>query len=327
MKDIWLKTGCFLTGYKYSIVRNSSEATARTVTKYASAMIIMTILWGFIGYSFAQRYLQTGTLISVLIALVMIVIVIQIERQIILSNGRNLLIPIFRFLIGLVMALIGSIIIDQIIFKEDVEKTKISNVQIEVNDLLPKKTKELDLQIMQIDSAISFKEAERAAIIDEIGWKPFIKATTAEIRHFPVKYNGVNGEVVDTLVRRTDLTLTEVQNPKAALLPNISEQISLLRQQKAEKESNKINIRAELEKSLESKTGFLDEMKVLVSILMSSDIALFVWLVFFFFFMSLEILVLVNRYGEKENDYEKVINHQLKIRSEMIDKLSRQEVA
>ena len=84
----------------------------------------------------------------------MIIIVIQIERQIILSVGKNNLVPVFRTLIGIVMAVIGSVIIDQIIFREDVEKAKISNIQTEVNNILPVKTRELDLQIRQIDSAI-----------------------------------------------------------------------------------------------------------------------------------------------------------------------------
>src|SRR5512133_1046267 len=168
MKDLWLRTGCYITGYNYTIIKNSSEASAKTVKKYLSAILIVSILWGFIGYSFAQRYLHTGVGGSILVSLVMIVIVIQIERQIILSMGKNSLVPIFRTLIGIVMAVIGSVIIDQIIFREDVEKVKISNLQAEVNSILPVKARELDLQIIQLDSAILAKESERTALIEEI---------------------------------------------------------------------------------------------------------------------------------------------------------------
>src|SRR5664280_183671 len=167
MKDLWLKTGCYITGYNYGIIKNSSELSAKAVRKYLSAILIVSILWGFIGYCFAHRYLHSGIAGSIAAAIVMIVIVIQIERQIILSVGKNNLVPLFRVVIGVVMAVIGSVIIDQIIFREDVEKVRISNIQTEVNKILPVTTKELDLQIMQIDSAISIKEAERAAIIDE----------------------------------------------------------------------------------------------------------------------------------------------------------------
>ncbi|MBN1185869.1 MAG: DUF4407 domain-containing protein, partial [Bacteroidales bacterium] len=283
MKNLWLKTGCILTGYNYEIVRNSSEATARTVKKYFSAILIISILWGFIGYSFAQRYLDTGILVSSIIAVVMVFIVIQVERQIILSSGRKWLVPVFRTIIGVVMAIIGSVIIDQVIFKDDIEKGRISNLQAEVNDILPEKTRELDNQINQIDLAIAQKEAERSAIIEEITRKPFIKTTSSEIKHFQMQLNGHNGENKDTLVKRTDYTLTDVANPKATLLPNITDQVNQLRRQKAEKENNKINARQELEAELQSKIGFLDELQVLFSILFSSKIALVVWSMFFLF--------------------------------------------
>ena len=100
MKNLWLKIGCMLTGYKYLIISDASEASTRTVKKYVSALLIVSMLWGFIGFSFANRYLQTSTSASSIVALIMIVIVIQIERQIILSSGKNWLIPVFRTLIG-----------------------------------------------------------------------------------------------------------------------------------------------------------------------------------------------------------------------------------
>jgi hypothetical protein len=322
MKDLWLKLGCYITGYNYTIIRNSSEASAKTVKKYLSAILIVSILWGFIGYSFAQRYLHTGIAGSFIVSLVMIVIVIQIERQIILSMGKNSLVPIFRTMIGVVMAVIGSVIIDQIIFKDDVEKARISNVQTEVNNILPVKTRELDYQISQLDSAIILKEAERTSIIEEITKRPFIKSATSETRHFQMQRNGSNGQVKDTLIKRTDFALTDVANPKAKLLPDVEEQISQLRAQKSEKENSKINIREELENELNSKTGFLDELKVLFSILLSSWIAMVVWCMFFLFLMSIEVLVLVNKFGEEKNDYDTVIMHQKDTKIKMLEKLT-----
>ncbi len=322
MKDLWLKTGCFITGYNYGIVKNSSELSAKAVRKYLSAILIVSILWGFIGYSFAHRYLHTGIAGSIIAALVMIVIVIQIERQIILSVGRNKLVPLFRVLIGMVMAVIGSVIIDQIIFSEDVEKVRIGNIQTEVNNILPVKTKELDLQIKQIDSAITMKEAERTAIIDEISIRPFIKSTSSEIRHFQLQQNGNNGQMKDTIVSRRDVALNDIANPKAGLLPGIADQINQLRKQKAEKENSKINIRQELETELSSKTGFLDELKVLFSILLSSWIAMVVWMMFFIFLLSIEVFVLINKFGDERNDYDSIILHQRDVRLKMLDKLA-----
>lgn len=323
MKNLWLRTGCYLTGHNYEIIKNSSEASSKTVKKFLSAILIVGILWAFIGYSFAHRYLHTTPLVSSLVALVMVIIVIQIERQIIMSTGKNRLVILFRILIGTVMAVIGSVIIDQIIFKDDIEKNKISNLQQEVNEILPVKTNELDFQIRQIDSTILAKEAERTKLIEELAKKPFIKSAATETRHLSTNYTNRSGEIRDTIVRRTDYTLTDVPNPKADLLPGINSQIDQLRKQKTEKENSKINIRQEIETDLRSKTGFLDELQVLFSILLTSAIALFVWIMFFLFFMSLEILVLVNKFGEGHNDYDKVITHQMETRISMLDKIAK----
>jgi hypothetical protein len=322
MKDLWLKTGCYITGYNHNIIKNSSELSAKTVKKNLSAILIVSILWGFIGFCFAQRYLHAGIIASSIVAIVMIVIVIQIERQIILSMGKNYLVPVFRIIIGIVMAVIGSVIIDQIIFREDVEKAKISDIQTQVNNILPVKTRELDVQIKQIDSAILLKETERAGIIEEITKKPFIKSTSSEVKHFQMQRNGSDGKLADTIVQRTDLALTDIANPKAGLLTGIADQISQLRKQKSEKENSKINIRQELETELSSKTGFLDELKILFSILLSSWIALVVWIMFFLFLLSIEVFVLVNKFGDEKNDYESIIRHQKDVRIKMLDKLA-----
>ena len=110
MKDLWLKIGCFITGHNYAIVKNSSEASAKAVKKYLSAILIIATLWGFIGFAFTKRYLHGSTLVAVVGAIVMIIIIVQIERQVILSVGKNKLAFAFRVLIGIVMAIIGIIV-------------------------------------------------------------------------------------------------------------------------------------------------------------------------------------------------------------------------
>ena len=321
MRNLWLKLGCYLTGYNYFILQNSSEASAKTVKKYLSALLIISLIWGFVGYNFSQRYLHTGLGGSLIAAGIMIIMIIQIERQIILSMGKNNWVVVFRIIIGLIMAILGSVIMDQIMFREDVEKYKISHVQEEANLILPQKTLELDNQIRQIDSAIFLKETERTSIINEITKIPFVRSTTSETKHIPVKITGKDGEKRDTLLRRTDYTLTDITNPKVKLLPDIEKQISLLHEQKSLKENSKINIREDLEKELRSKTGFLDELKLLFEILLSSGIALAMWILFFVFFLAIELFVLVNKFGEKENDYDAIIVHQKNVRIRMIGTL------
>lgn len=315
MKDLWVKLGCFMTGYNYSLIRNSSEASVKSVRKYLSALLIVCTLWGFIGYAFTQRYLHGNFWVSLAGALVMVIMVVQIERQIILSVGRNRMAYAFRVLIGIVMAVLGSVILDQIIFKDDVEKLQISNIQAEVNRLLPVKTKELTAQIQQLDSSIQAKEEERAKIMEEIGKRPMVYSPSTTNQY--VK-DTVSGQMV--LTRKT-VTGSSVPNPKAEMIPAIDAQIKYLVEQRTQKETGMLNIRDVLERDLKSKTGFLDELKVLFTILFNSGIALAMWTLIFLFFLAIELFVLVNKFGDSKNDYDKTILHQMEMRMKMLEQM------
>jgi hypothetical protein len=324
MKDIWLKIGCFLTGYNYVIIKNSSEASAKSVKKYLSALLIVCIIWGFIGFVFSERYIHASNLGASIISLVMVIIVIQIERQIILTTGKSNWALFFRSLIAVVMAVVGSVIIDQIIFKEDVEKLKISKIQEEVNSILLSKTAQLDAEISALDSLITRKDHERAELIAEVTRKPFVKGSTSERKSHIIKTTDTQGNARDSIVTRTDLTLTDIPNPKVAFISTVDQQIADLRLQKAEKQKARITIRQDLENELKSRTGFLDELKLLISILTSHWIALIVWILIFIFFLALELFVLVIKFGDAKNDYEKTILHQMDMRIKMIEELANQ---
>ncbi|MDG1278523.1 MAG: DUF4407 domain-containing protein [Algoriphagus sp.] len=314
MKDWWLKFGCFLTGYNYQIIKNSSEVSAKAVKKYLSALLIISGVWGFIGFFFTQRYLKTELLGSVIGSVILVFLIIQIERQIILSIGKNLWASSFRVVIGLVMAILGSIIIDQIIFKEDVEKRKISDIQSEVNNLLPIKTLELKNQIAQIDSLLNSRDFERNQISNEVSLRPTISIPSSEGEFA----TDSTGKMV--LVGRK-VSNTSILNPKAELIPLIDKQIAELRDSKNEKEKQVINMQEVLEQELKSKVGFLDELKTLFSIILESPVAIFVWVLWFIFFLAIELFVLVSKLGDNLNDYDKTITHQMNIRLKMLEKL------
>lgn len=318
MGNLWIRFGCFLTGYNYRLIRSSSEASAKAVKKYLSAILIVSTLWGFIGYAFTQRYLHGDKYTCYTAAALMVIMVIQIERQIILSIGKNTWAYTFRFLIGIVMAIIGSVILDQVIFKEDVEKQKIENVQVSVNKILPLKTQELNQQIQQLDTLIQSKENEKAALINELGAKPTVPTYSSTTQRLK---DSTTGEM---LTKSKTESIQPMRNPKWDLVPQIESQLKLLREQKTKKENDKLNVQQVLEDDLKSKVGFLDELKVLFSILFSSGIALFVWILLFCFFLAIELFVLVNKFGDTKNDYDKIIIHQMDIRIKMLEQLAEQ---
>ncbi len=327
MRNWWIRIGCFLTGHNYSIVANSSEVAAKAVKRYTSAILIVCILWSFVGFTFMQRYMHGGTLGSIVGALVLVIIVIQVERLIILSMNPNWLLYLSRGFIALAMAIIGAVIIDQIIFKEDIELEKITFIEDRVKQALPPKTAELRNQIASLDTAIAKKEYEREVISTDISRNPTIISTSSQSTPSKVVSTSVDSSgrktTSERFVSTNSVSKTTIPNPKLAMLEPIDQTIKSLRSQKTIKENDLLNIRPRVEDEIKSKVGFLDELKVMFKLIMESKVALFIWLLWFLFLLGLEMLVLLCKINEKKSDYEETVMHQMSLQLKKLNLMAK----
>lgn len=327
MRNWWVRFGCFLTGYNYSIIKNSSEVSSKAVKRYTSAILIVCILWSFIGFTFTDRYLKADLLGSFIGGIIFVLIIIQIERQIILTINPSWLLYLFRGILAMMMAIIGAIIIDQIIFKEDIELEKITSIENRVKKALGPKSKELQFQINSLDSIITNKEIEKNDLVNELTEKPTIRVFSTQTVSKTEKITTIGEDGKPNTSEKSSpvlvTTSSNVPNPKISLMDPLVETIKNLRVQKAEKENLLINIRPQLEKEISSKVGFLDELEVMYVLISKSKIALVVWFIWFFFLMGIELLVLISKTGEKENDYEKTVKHQMELQNRKLDIFSK----
>lgn len=312
----WIRFGCFLTGYNYRLLQTCTEASAKTVKKMTSALMIISILWAVIGFLFAQRYLNLDLLGASMVSFFLVVIVIQIERQIILAVHKSKWAAVIRASIGVIMAILGSAIIDQIIFKEDIDIRKAEISGELVNKRLVTRTTELREAILELDTAIERKEIEREEYITEITLKPtIITMLPPEIRQ---RRNDSTGqmETVERNYRRQ-----AIENPKIALLASLDTQIADLIAQRTDRQESLINARSIVRDEVMSERGFLDELKLLHYVVSESWIGLMLYSLLFAFFLSIELFVLVAKFLEKENDYDFIVKHQLNTRVEMLGQL------
>jgi len=314
MRNWWIKFGCFLTGYNYNIVRSTSEVVAKSVKRYTSALVIISILWAFIGYSFTSRYIKGSPWQSFLGAIVLVVIAIQIERQIILAIHKNKALIAFRSIIAILMAIIGSIIIDQIIFKEDIEQRKIVVLESKVKKVYPSRAEELKKQIAEIDTTILKKEQDAADLINDLARNPTIKSITTQSATIPIPTTTHDSTGSTSSIKKfhsTTSTVTTIPNPKIELLNPINEQLVHLRRQKQEKDNALLELRATLQREINAKVGFIDELNIMMQLLSESPPALFVWLIWVIFLLGLELFIMASKFGEKQNDYDETIKHQM----------------
>ena len=116
--------GCVLIGWDKNILKECGEASHRQFRKLISAICIMMVLWGTIGYCFADRYINIESCaLKLCVSLAFMFIVLCVERVIILTVGKARLMTTMRVMLALCMAFLGACIFDQIIFQNDIQQT------------------------------------------------------------------------------------------------------------------------------------------------------------------------------------------------------------
>lgn len=325
MRKAWLRFGCFLTGYNYEVLSHCSEVARKTVKRYTAALLIMCVLWGLIGYSFASRYLHANVWMSAIAAAMFVLIIVQIERQIILQTHRNNYLQFFRGWIAVMMALIGSLIIDQIIFKDDIDLEKETFINTKVNAIYPDRAAERRRQINELDSVIAAKEAQRNKMLEDIRQNPTTTITNVNTTPVLVPRTTVDstGRAVTTnsIQKVSAVSTSQIANPNAVLLAPLDSQIINLRMLKVAKEDSLTNLRTAIENTLKQKTGFLDELNIMWSLLSKSPPAAMVYIIWFLLLLGLELFILMNKRHEQLTDYDHMINHQMDTHIRRLDAL------
>lgn len=317
-RDLWIRIGCFLTGYNYDILKNCSEVSKKAVKKYTAAMVIMCLLWGIIGFSFANRYLHASPETSIVCSLVFVIIIIQIERQIIMQTHKNNYLQLFRGVIAVMMAIIGSIIIDQIIFKDDIELEKEQFINNKVESIYPSRAEIRQKQIDQLKVQLAEKDSQRTVLNIDIQKNRVINTVsvqTAPVPETTIEFDPITGNNVTKTkqVLKTSTGISQIPNPNIALIAPLDSQINSLQRMVLAQGDSLSNLRTSIERSLKEKTGFLDELNIMFSLLSKSAPALIVYLIWFVLLLGLEFFILMNKRHEKPTDYDAMISHQMDV--------------
>jgi hypothetical protein len=307
MKNWWIKFGCLLTGWNYNILQSCTEASYKQLKKYTSAILILIILWAFVGYSFADRYIQTGMWGSIAIAVIFVLIIIQIERQIILNVGYNKFASIFRMVIAVIMAVLGSTILDQIIFKDDIEKKMIEIVDRQVKDQLPARLSVINGKLAELQVEIDSLDHRNIDLYQQISKNPTINTVSTSVTSVPIR----NDDGSITNKNQRTVSNTPIANPKIKEADLNNNNLIQLRKQHEEYSQRKLKAEESLRAELKSKKGFLEELNAMLEILKESTVALIFYIILLAFLISLELFVLLSKSDKNRSDYDLVMEHQL----------------
>lgn len=112
-----------------------------------------------------------------------------------------------------------------------------------------------------------------------------------------------------------------VDNPLKVEFDFLQNQITELNSKKFELVNSLTDLKRRKEEELKSATGFLDELTLLKEVISSNGVGMFVYFLFLFFFLSLELFILIMKLSDKESDYDKLVDHQMDVRIQMLQRL------
>lgn len=312
--DTFLKFCCLLTGMNYKLMSKCSAQSVNNAKKYTGALLIIMLVWFFIGYSFAERYLKLGVLGSLVGGLLMMFIILQIERIIILSQNISIWGKSFRVLLAVVMAILGAMILDQITFKDDINLRRAEKLDERVNEAVIQSEKDLRQQISDIEPILNKSNLRLVEISEELQERPVIVTnyTTSSVTR-----DSLGNSVQSTSQRNTAV----MENPLKVEFDFLQNQIKELNDKKFSLLNSITDLKKTKEEELKNATGFLQELDLLKEVVWSSGMAMFVYFLFLFFFLALELFILVMKLTDIETDYDKLIQHQVDINIKMLGEL------
>lgn len=130
-----LRLYSLIIGENPKYVATFQPSSKRKVALYANCILVPVILWFINGYLLVSQVLGGNIWSALLTATIIALIIFIIERAVVMSNG-NKWIAVFRITLGLIVALIGSICLDEVVFNNDIDNQVSLYKQAYINDAI-----------------------------------------------------------------------------------------------------------------------------------------------------------------------------------------------
>jgi hypothetical protein len=151
-----LKFYSLIIGENPDYTKSFQPASKRKVALYANCLLVPVILWFINTYLLVAHVLEGSVFTAILSATIAGFIIFLIERAIVMSNGSKSIFW-FRILLGLIIASLGSISMDEVIFKNDIDNKVNFYKQSEINNAGNEIDKEFSERIAKQQSLVNQK--------------------------------------------------------------------------------------------------------------------------------------------------------------------------
>ena len=314
--------GCFLIGWDKNILKECGEASYRQFRKLLSAICIMMVLWGTIGYCFADRYINIESCaLKVCVSLAFMLIVLCVERVIILTVGKARLMAMTRVLLALCMAVLGSCIFDQIIFRNDIQQAIQENREDIIKETIMKRMSIFEKDEKRITQEMDSLNRATISLGEELMKRPTIKSVNVSTQEQVV---GVDENGNPKKVRNKNTEIVNIANPLAEQLKSNNNQIEIYQNQLEQLRQDKKDIAQKVTEEVSTRPlGFIEELEATLNVVSKSVVSLVFYIVLFCFLTFLELFVLTIKMGDNKCDYDLIVENQLSLKRNLMEQTSQ----
>lgn len=314
--------GCALIGWDNNILKECGEASHRQFRKLISAICIMMVLWGTIGYCFADRYINIESCaLKLCVSLTFMFIVLCVERVIILTVGKARLMTTMRVMLALCMAFLGACIFDQIIFQNDIQQTIHDQRENVIQETTSKRLMVFNSDIQRITHDMDSLSKSTIILGEELAKHPTIKSVNVSTIEQAI---GVDENGNPKKVRNRSTEIVNIPNPLTSQLNANNEQIQLYQNQLEQLRQDKKEIAGKVTDEIHSRPlGFIEELEATLKVVSNSWVSLVFYIVLFCFLTFLELFVLTIKMGDSKCDYDLIVENQLKLKKNLMDQTSQ----
>ena len=314
--------GCFLIGWDKKILNECGEASYRQYRKLLSAICIMMVLWGTIGFCFADRYINIESyVLKTCVSVAFMFIVLCVERVIILTVGKARLMSVMRVLLALCMAVLGSCIFDQIIFRNDIQQAIQEHREDLIEETIKKRLTIYDSDIQRITQEMDSLSKDVIVLNEELQRHPVIRGTNVSTQEQIV---GVDEKGKPQKVKTQTVNTVTLANPLAEQLKANNDQILIYSTQLEQLRQDKKEVADKVREEMNQRVaGFIEELEATLKVVSQSKVSLAFYIILFCFLTFLELFVLTIKMGENKCDYELIVENQLYLKKSLVEQTAQ----
>ncbi len=278
-----LKIYCFLTGDDHAMLKEDTPKSRQKVALMATTLMLPVLMWIINGYLLSRQVLNASFAQAIIVSIFCGVFIYLVERVILMSATGSAMTRL-RITMGIAVAFLGALAMDEVVFKTDIDQQIGKNR----NAFADKKAKEKDSEVSnqyQLDlkqkdlnkTKEEFNEAEKKAT-DEMDGKGSGRKGLGKIA-----------------MKKLELAQERKQGFSAAY----SEYENLLKQKAIVVEAERKKAKAEY------KDGLIVRIAALFQLVTSEWIMFFAYLAFTVIMFCIEFIVVLVKMRTPETNYER----------------------